>query len=180
METSNGHIESHLLEHETIRCLYHPESGFIDNANNHKNLLYLTSERLLYSQENSETSKTSLISIRDINSIEFHNDQQKRFSGLIWASISILVAILSLVWNQPIWTPLICLIAIGLTIYFIVEHSTRNSNKIFSISSGNSNIQISLNEKAVEDAIKLTKLIYSLKSELINETHTQRSTFALR
>ena len=78
METSNGHIESHLLEHETIRCLYHPESGFIDTANDHKNLLYITSERLLYSQENPETSKTSLISIRDINSIEFHNDQQKR------------------------------------------------------------------------------------------------------
>jgi len=173
-------IESHLLEEENIRCIYHPKSGFVDNSDDHENLLYLTSERLLYSQESSDTSKTSLISISNINSIEFHNDRQKRFSGLLWASISILVAILSLIWNQPIWTPLICLIAIGLTIYFIVEHSTRHSNKIFSISSGNSNIQISLNEKAVEDAIKLTKLIYSLKSDLINETQTQRSTFALR
>ena len=180
MKPANTPIESHLLEDEKIRCIYHPESGFVDNSDDHENLLYLTSERLLYSQESSDTSKTSLISISNVNSIEFHNDRQKRFSGLLWASISILVAILSLVWNQPIWTPLICLIAIGLTIYFIVEHSTRSSNKVFSISSGNTNIQLYLNNEAIGDAIKLTKLIYAIKLELQTETRSQKSSFALR
>ncbi len=180
MKPASTPIESHLLEEENIRCIYHPKSGFVDNSDDHENLLYLTSERLLYSQESSDTSKTSLISISNINSIEFHNDRQKRFSGLLWASISILVAILSLVWNQPIWTPLICLIAIGLTIYFIVEHSTRSSNKVFSISSGNTNIQLYLNNEAVGDAIKLTKLIYAIKLELQTETRSQKSSFALR
>ena len=180
METLKTPIESHLLDNEKISCIYHPDSGFVDNPNGYTRLIYITPERLLYTQEDNETSKTTLIPISSINSIEFLNDQKKRFSGLIWASLSTLVAILSLFWNQPIWTPLICLIAIGLTIYFIVEHYTRHNSKIFSISLGNSNLTILLNDEAIEDAVKLTKMIYTLKSNLLNESKSQNHVFALR
>ncbi len=180
METSKDLIESHLLEDEKVRSVYHPASGFIDDSTHHKHLLYVTSERILYSNESSVSSKTSLISISNINSIEFHSNRHKRFSGLIWASISVLVAILSLIWNQPIWTPILCLLAIGLSIYFIVEQSTRSNNKAFTISAGNTNIQLYLDDEAVGDAIKLTKLIYSIKLELINQNELQESSFALR
>ena len=180
METSKDSIESHLLEDEEVRCVYHPASGFIDDSTHHENLLYVTAERLLYSNESSVSSKTSLISISNINSIELHSNRHKRFSGWIWASISILVAILSLIWNQPIWTPILCLLAIALSIYFIVEQSITSNNKTFTISSGNTNILLYLDDKAVGDAIKLTKLIYAIKLELINQNKLQESSFALR
>jgi hypothetical protein len=72
------------------------------------------------------------------------------------------------------------LLAIGLSIYFIVEQSTRSNNKAFTISAGNTNIQLYLDDEAVGDAIKLTKLIYAIKLELINQNKLQESSFALR
>ena len=180
METVKDSIKSHLLENETIQCVYNPNSGFVDDSTNYDNILYVTSKRLLYTNESSTNSKTSFLSISNVNSIEFDSNRQRRFSGLIWASASILVVVLSLIWNQPVWTPILCILAIGLSIYFIVEQSMKYHHKTLSIKAGNATIQLYLNEKAVRDSIKLTKLIYSLKLQLMNKTESQESSFALR
>ena len=180
MDTEKNLIESHLLEDEIIQCAYNPNSGFVDDFTNHANLLYVTSERLLYTNESSTNSKMSLLSISNVNSIEFENNRQKRFSGLIWTSASILVAILSLIWDQPIWTPILCIMAIGLSIYFIVEQSGKSSHKTLSVKAGNANIQLYLNETSLGDAVKLTRLIYSLKLRLKHPPKLQESSFALR
>jgi len=56
----------------------------------------------------------------------------------------------------------------------------KSHHKTLSIKAGNATIQLYLNEKAVRDSIKLTKLIYSLKLQLMNKTESQESSFALR
>ena len=66
METVKDSIKSHLLENETIQCVYNPNSGFVDDSTNYDNILYVTSKRLLYTNESSTNSKTSFLSISNV------------------------------------------------------------------------------------------------------------------